>query len=232
MIEVKGYRKWAFPLVVIGMNSIAAYMIAHLWERFFIDSFRIHLGPNFFQMFGAGLEPLLRGMAVLLAYWADPLLDVPPQAVPAGLALILSERDYEVFRPPAGRILPAVLFVGGHVRHRAWCQVRGLAADRDVQFAGPHQHHLLVHVLMRGMRRQSGTQFRHVNLDSRSLMRRTVQNGALAILSVHLDGQVFVFEAGRRQQLFVLRHGGRSGKRGQQQVQVASCKTHRQVSSL
>jgi predicted acyltransferase len=69
VIEVKGYRKWAFPLVVIGMNSIAAYMIAHLWERFFIDSFSIHLGPNFFQMFGIGLEPLLRGMAVLLAYW-------------------------------------------------------------------------------------------------------------------------------------------------------------------
>jgi heparan-alpha-glucosaminide N-acetyltransferase len=70
VIEVKGYRKWAFPLVVIGMNSIAAYMIAHLWERFFVDSFRIHLGANFFQMFGVGLEPLLRGMAVLLAYWA------------------------------------------------------------------------------------------------------------------------------------------------------------------
>ena len=34
LTEVKGYRRWAFPLVVIGMNSIAAYLIAHLWERF------------------------------------------------------------------------------------------------------------------------------------------------------------------------------------------------------
>ena len=25
VIDVKGFRKWAFPLVVIGMNSIAAY---------------------------------------------------------------------------------------------------------------------------------------------------------------------------------------------------------------
>lgn len=69
LIERKGYRKWAFPLVVIGMNSIAAYMIAHLFERFIEDSFRIHLGAAFFQFAGAGLEPFLRGVAVLLVYW-------------------------------------------------------------------------------------------------------------------------------------------------------------------
>jgi len=69
LIEVKGYRKWAFPLVVIGMNSIAAYLMAHLFERFLMDSFRIHLGPHVFQMFGTGVEPLMRGAAVLLAYW-------------------------------------------------------------------------------------------------------------------------------------------------------------------
>jgi heparan-alpha-glucosaminide N-acetyltransferase len=28
IIEVKGHRRWAFPLVVVGMNSIAAYVIA------------------------------------------------------------------------------------------------------------------------------------------------------------------------------------------------------------
>jgi predicted acyltransferase len=69
LIEVKGYRKWAFPLVVIGMNSIAAYLMAHLFERFILDSFRIHLGAGAFQLFGAGVEPFIRGMAVLLAYW-------------------------------------------------------------------------------------------------------------------------------------------------------------------
>ena len=69
VIDVKGYRKWAFPLVVIGVNSIAAYMIAHLFERFMFSSFRIHLGPNAFKILGPGLEPLLLGMAVLLSYW-------------------------------------------------------------------------------------------------------------------------------------------------------------------
>lgn len=69
LIEVKGYRKWAFPLLVIGMNSIAAYLMAHLFERFIMDSFRIHLGQHAFQIFGTGPEPFVRGLAVLLVYW-------------------------------------------------------------------------------------------------------------------------------------------------------------------
>ena len=69
LIEVKQWRRWAFPLVVIGTNSIAAYLIAHLWEQFFLDTFRIHLGPHAFAFLGAPYEPLLRGIAVLAAYW-------------------------------------------------------------------------------------------------------------------------------------------------------------------
>jgi len=69
VMDVKGYKKWAFPLVVIGMNSIAAYLIAHLFDRFIADSFRIHLGQNAFRIFGAAIEPLLLGAAVLLMYW-------------------------------------------------------------------------------------------------------------------------------------------------------------------
>jgi heparan-alpha-glucosaminide N-acetyltransferase len=69
IIDVKGYRRWAFPLVVIGMNSIAAYMIAHLFEDFIRSSFRIHLGPDAFKIFGAGLEPFVAGAAVLFVYW-------------------------------------------------------------------------------------------------------------------------------------------------------------------
>jgi heparan-alpha-glucosaminide N-acetyltransferase len=67
--DVKGYRKWAFPLVVIGMNSIAAYMIAHLFDGFIRSSFRIHLGERPFQIFGTGVEPFITGAAVLFVYW-------------------------------------------------------------------------------------------------------------------------------------------------------------------
>jgi len=69
LTEVRGYRRWAFPLVAIGTNSIAAYLMAHLWERFIVDSFRIHLGAHAFAFLGAAYEPLLRGIAVLMVYW-------------------------------------------------------------------------------------------------------------------------------------------------------------------
>jgi heparan-alpha-glucosaminide N-acetyltransferase len=69
VIEVKNRRGWALPLVVVGMNSIAAYLIAHLWEDFFISSFHINLGNKPFAILGPGLEPLLLGIAVMLAYW-------------------------------------------------------------------------------------------------------------------------------------------------------------------
>jgi predicted acyltransferase len=69
VIEVKNRRGWAFPLVVVGMNSIAAYLIAHLWEDFIVNSFRIHLGSRPFAILGLGLHPLLVGIAVMLTYW-------------------------------------------------------------------------------------------------------------------------------------------------------------------
>jgi predicted acyltransferase len=64
-----GWKAWAFPLVVIGANSIAAYCIAHLLEGFIEQAFETHLGPEFFRLFGATYEPLFRGALVLGVYW-------------------------------------------------------------------------------------------------------------------------------------------------------------------
>jgi predicted acyltransferase len=69
LIDVRGYKKWFFPLVVIGMNSIAAYLIAHLFEDFIVDSFHINLGQHVFRIFGTALEPLTQGAVVLFTYW-------------------------------------------------------------------------------------------------------------------------------------------------------------------
>jgi heparan-alpha-glucosaminide N-acetyltransferase len=69
IIEARGYRRWAFPLVVVGLNSIAAYLIAHLFEDFIVSSFKTHLGANVFGVFGAGLQPFVQGAAVLAIYW-------------------------------------------------------------------------------------------------------------------------------------------------------------------
>jgi predicted acyltransferase len=68
-VDVKGNRRVAFPLVVVGMNSIAAYCIAELCREFVEDSFRIHLGMRVLNMLGTGLEPLVLGGLTLLMYW-------------------------------------------------------------------------------------------------------------------------------------------------------------------
>jgi len=69
LIDRRGHHRLAFPLVVIGMNSIAAYLIAHLWEDFVESSFRTHLGERTLSLFSAGLEPLVLGTLTLLIYW-------------------------------------------------------------------------------------------------------------------------------------------------------------------
>ncbi|HZQ53665.1 MAG TPA: DUF5009 domain-containing protein [Bryobacteraceae bacterium] len=69
LIDAKGYRKWAYPLVVVGMNSIAAYVIAEAGRDFVSSSLRINIGERPFQVLGAGLQPLLFGATILLIYW-------------------------------------------------------------------------------------------------------------------------------------------------------------------
>jgi heparan-alpha-glucosaminide N-acetyltransferase len=69
IIDVKKHRRWAYPLIVVGMNSIAAYLIAHLCEGFVSSSLRIHLGTKPFLIFGSAFEPLLFGAAMLAIYW-------------------------------------------------------------------------------------------------------------------------------------------------------------------
>jgi heparan-alpha-glucosaminide N-acetyltransferase len=69
IIDVKKRRGWSYPLVVVGMNSIAAYLIAHLCEDFVSSSLRINIGLRPFEIFGSAFEPLLFGAVVLLIYW-------------------------------------------------------------------------------------------------------------------------------------------------------------------
>src|SRR6185312_16661184 len=39
VIDATGKKRWSFPLVVIGMNSIAAYCLAHLLELPWLEHF-------------------------------------------------------------------------------------------------------------------------------------------------------------------------------------------------
>jgi predicted acyltransferase len=69
VLDIRQRRGWAFPLVVIGMNSIAAYCMAHLFTDFIRDALLCHLGAGPFLVLGRPYEPLLLGGSVLLVLW-------------------------------------------------------------------------------------------------------------------------------------------------------------------
>jgi predicted acyltransferase len=70
VMDMVGFKVWGFPLRVIGMNSIAAYCLAHQpFAPFFREALRTHLGKEFFTQWGAAYETLALGGAVLAVEW-------------------------------------------------------------------------------------------------------------------------------------------------------------------
>ncbi len=66
VIDVYGYRRWAFPLTVVGMNSIAMYCMSQLMKPWLRETLKRHFGQNIFDgTFG----PIVEAVAVLLALW-------------------------------------------------------------------------------------------------------------------------------------------------------------------
>jgi heparan-alpha-glucosaminide N-acetyltransferase len=68
-IECKGWKRWAFPLLVIGANSIAVYVMSWTVEDFVAGALVRHLGTAPFAVLGAPFEPVLRGLAVIVVFW-------------------------------------------------------------------------------------------------------------------------------------------------------------------
>ena len=67
--DAVGWKRWSFPLRVIGMNSIAAYLISWLMHKPVAHSLEIHLPASVFTMFGPDFTLLVNGVLVLLLYW-------------------------------------------------------------------------------------------------------------------------------------------------------------------
>lgn len=70
VIDVAQLQTWSFPLRVIGMNSIAAYILAHGFDRLIVYLVRLHLGEGFFLVLGTTFETLISGGIVLLVLWS------------------------------------------------------------------------------------------------------------------------------------------------------------------
>ncbi|CAG4993092.1 hypothetical protein DYBT9275_01101 [Dyadobacter sp. CECT 9275] len=69
LVDVKQNQKWFYPLVVIGTNSIAAYIIAHTIDSFIDQSFRINISPQYDTIFGLPYRTLVSGTVILLVEW-------------------------------------------------------------------------------------------------------------------------------------------------------------------
>jgi len=69
VVDVKENKAWFFPLIVIGTNSIAAYVIADGFGSFIRASFKIHLGAHYDAVFGDGYASLVSGALILLTEW-------------------------------------------------------------------------------------------------------------------------------------------------------------------
>jgi predicted acyltransferase len=66
VIDVAGFRSWSLPLVVVGMNSIAFYLMAQLMKPFVSSSLRTHFGQ---ELFDGQYGSLVRGLSILLVLW-------------------------------------------------------------------------------------------------------------------------------------------------------------------
>jgi predicted acyltransferase len=69
LVEVWQVRKPFFVWKVIGMNSIAAYVLADTLAGYWFNALRIHLGPRYADVFGAAYAPFVAGLLVLTIEW-------------------------------------------------------------------------------------------------------------------------------------------------------------------
>jgi predicted acyltransferase len=69
LIDWKGWRRWAFPLIVVGMNSIAIYVMSWTMQDFFRNALEIHLGKVMSALVSPTLLPVAYGFGVILIFW-------------------------------------------------------------------------------------------------------------------------------------------------------------------
>jgi predicted acyltransferase len=66
IIDVIGLKRWAFPFVVVGMNSIAMYCMSQLLRPWIRNSLRTHFGRWWFD---GPYGPIYLSAAILLVLW-------------------------------------------------------------------------------------------------------------------------------------------------------------------
>ena len=65
IIDVKGYKKWAFPFIVIGLNPLTIFVVQRIFDFGIISDIFIH---GFVDYFGS-YSDIFRSFCVLLTQW-------------------------------------------------------------------------------------------------------------------------------------------------------------------
>lgn len=68
-VDIRKHHRFAFPLVVVGMNSIAAYVIAELARGFVEQSYKTILDTAKLNVIGARPENFIIAVLTLSTYW-------------------------------------------------------------------------------------------------------------------------------------------------------------------
>lgn len=69
VIDIQQKQKWGYWLIIIGMNSIAAYVFAHTIDGYISKALHTHLGDNYDTIFGIPYRTLIHGGLILLFEW-------------------------------------------------------------------------------------------------------------------------------------------------------------------
>jgi len=69
VIDWRGRSRWAFPLIVVGLNPITLYCLWQLSSGFIREQIRTHLGQHVFTSFGEVWAPMLERGSVLIVLW-------------------------------------------------------------------------------------------------------------------------------------------------------------------
>ncbi len=72
VVDLAGFRRWTFPFVVVGMNSLVMYCMAELLVGWLAERLKVHFRPDVFTLWGhvdPKFEPLVQSTAVLGLMW-------------------------------------------------------------------------------------------------------------------------------------------------------------------
>ncbi|MBI2825587.1 MAG: DUF5009 domain-containing protein [Planctomycetia bacterium] len=69
VIDIAGLRRWSFPLLVVGMNSIAMYVMANMLDGWVSNRLKTHFGQDIYNVFGETYAPIVGHVAVLFVLW-------------------------------------------------------------------------------------------------------------------------------------------------------------------